>query len=210
MWDLLIQTQQHFLPDDLGADLLIRLVGGHAVGEQLRPLHGVPLHLGQQILQTVAGAGGDGDDGVEIRVDLAVCGDDRQQIVLALHGVDLVDAQYAGQLLLPDALEKDFLRLSHMGDGLHQQQRAVHIAEAGGHDLYHVIPQSGLGLVQSRRIQQNVLGVLPIHNAVDPVPGRLGLVGNDGDLFAHQRVGQAGFAHVGSSANGDHGGFCNV
>jgi transcriptional regulator with XRE-family HTH domain len=83
------------------ADLLIRLVGGHAVGEQLRPLHGVPLHLGQQILQTVAGAGGDGDDGVEIRVDLAVCGDDRQQVVLALHGVDLVDAQYAGQLLLP-------------------------------------------------------------------------------------------------------------
>ena len=33
--DLLFQAQQHFLPDNLGADLGVGLVGGHAVGEQL-------------------------------------------------------------------------------------------------------------------------------------------------------------------------------
>ena len=37
----LSRQQQHLLPDDLGADLLLRLVGGHAVGEELRALHGV-------------------------------------------------------------------------------------------------------------------------------------------------------------------------
>ena len=205
--DLLIQTQQHFLPNDLGADLLIRLVGGHAVGEQLRSFHGVPLHLGQQLLQTVAGAGGDGDDGVEIRVDLAVCGDDRQQIVLALHGADLIDAQYAGQLLLPDALEKDLLRLSHVGDGLHQQQGGLHTGQTLPYDLHHIVPQPGAGLVQARRIQQDELGVAPVHYTVDAVSGGLGLVGDDGDLLTHQGVGETGLAHVGPSAHGDHSGF---
>ena len=163
-----------------------------------------------QILQAAAGVGGDGNDGVEIRVDLAVCGDDRQQIVLALHGVDLVDAQYAGQLLLPDALEKDFLRLSHVGDGLHQQQGAVHVGEAGGDDLHHVVPQGGLGLVEAGRVQQDILGVLPVHHAVDAVPSGLCLVGDDGHLFPHQGVGQAGLAHVGPSAHGNHGDVFDV
>ena len=209
MGDLLIQTQQQLFPQQLAHDLPFRLVGGLSVREQLRTFLGVFLQFMHQIVQTAALMGRNGNDGVKSVPHLVVSRNHRQQL-RRLHSVDLVDAQDAGDLFLPDAVDQRLLRSSHMGDGLHQQQRAVHIAEAGGHDLYHVIPQSGLGLVQSRRIQQNVLGVLPIHNAVDPVPGCLGLVGNDGDLFAHQRVGQAGLAHVGPSANGDHGGFCNV
>ena len=64
--------------------------------------------------------------------------------------------------------------------------------------------------MQTRCLQQDELGVAPVHHAVNAVAGGLGLVRNDGDLLAHQRVGQAGLAHVGSSAHGDHSGFCDV
>ena len=108
-------------------------------------------------------------------------------------------------MLLLDAADEGQLRSTHMGDGLHQQQRAVHVAEAGGDDLHHIVPQGGLGLVKARGIQQDILGVLPVHHAVDAVPGGLGLVGNDGYLFPHQGVGQAGLTHVRPSADRDHG-----
>ena len=208
--DLLVQTPQHLLPHDLGADLAVRLIGGHAVGEQLRPLLRVFFQLVHQILQPVARPGGDGDDGVKAVIRLTVRGDDLQQRVLLLHGVDLIDAQHTGQVFLPDALEQNALRLAHMGDGLHQQQRALYAAQALPHHLDHVVPQTAAGLVQARRIQQDILGIAPVHHAVNTVAGGLGLVRHDGDLLAHQCVGQAGLAHVGPSAYRDHRGFRNV
>ena len=208
--DLLVQTLQHLLPHDLRAHLSVRLVGGHAVREQLRPLLGVVLQLRQQLLQTVAGACGEGDNGVEPVVYFAVGGDHRQQVLLFLHGVDLVDAQHHRKLFLLNAPQQNALRLAHMGDGLHQQQRALHGAETFPHHLHHVVAQTAAGLVQARRVQQHELGVAPVHHAVDAVAGGLGLLGYNGDLFAHQRVGQAGLAHIGPSAHGDHGSFCDV
>ena len=113
-------------------------------------------------------------------------------------------------MLLLDALNEGQLRAAHMGDGLHQQQGAVHVGEAGGDDLHHILSQGGFGLVEAGGVQQDILGVLPVHHAVDAVPGGLGLVGDDGDLFAHQGVGQAGFAHVGAAADGDHSNVFDV
>ena len=208
--DLLVQTLQHLLPHDLGAHLCIGLIGGHAVGEQLRSLLGVLLQLGQQLLQTVAGPCGDRDNGVETVVYLAVGGDHRQQVLLFLHGVDLVDAQHRRKLLLLNAPQQNALRLAHMGNGLHQQQRALHGAETFPHHLHHVVAQTAAGLVQARCVQQHELGVAPVHHAIDAVAGGLGLLGYNGDLFAHQRVGQAGLAHIGPSAHGDHGSFRDV
>ena len=97
-----------------------------------------------------------------------------------------------------------------MGDGLHQQQGAVHVGEAGGDDLHHVVPQGGLGPVQAGGVQEDELGVAPVHHTVNAVPGSLGLVGDDGDFFPHQGVGEAGLAHVGPAADGDHGSFFDV
>ena len=138
---------------------------------------------------------------------LAICVDHRQQLVLFGNGVDFVDAQDARQLLLPDTLQQDLLRLSHVGDGLHQQHCALHIRQALPHNLYHVVPQPGPGLVQPRGIQQHELRVPPVHHAVNAVAGGLGLTRHDGDLLPHQGVGQAGLAHIGPPAHGDHSGF---
>ena len=207
--DLLVQTPQHLLPHDLGAHLAVRLIGGHAIGEQLGSLLCVLGQLGHQVIQPVPCPCGDGDDGIEAVIRLTVRRDDLQQRLLLLHRVDLVDTQHAGQMLLLNTLEQHPLRLSHMGDGLHQQQRALHVAQALPHHLHHVVAQTAAGLVQTRRIQQDILGIAPVHHAVNAVAGGLGLVRHDGDLLAHQRVGQTGLAHIGPSAYGDHRRFRN-
>ena len=209
MGDLLIQTQQQLFPQQLAHDLPFRLVGGLSVREQLRAFLRVFLQFLHQIVQTAAAVGGDRDDSVKTVPRLIVGGDHRQQL-RRLYGVDLVDAEDTGNLFLFDPLNQRLFRGAHMGDGFHQQQRAVHVCQTGGDDLHHVIAQSGFGLVQARRIQQDELGIAPVYDAVDPIPGGLRLVGNDGDLFAHQCVGQAGFAHIGPAADGNHGGFRNV
>ena len=207
--DLLIQAEKQLLPDDLAHHLPLRLVAGLTVREQLGALLGVLAQLVHQIVQPAAGMGGDGDDGVKAAPDLVIGGDHRQQRG-GLHGVDLVDAEDAGNFFLLDALDQGLLRAAHMGNGLHQQKGTVHIGETGGDDLDHIVPQSGLGLVEAGGIQQDILGVLPVHHTVNPVPGGLCLVGDDGDLLPHQCIGEAGFAHIGPAADGDHSNVFNV
>ena len=207
--NLLVQAEEQLFPEQLPHHLPLRLVGGLPVREELGALLGVFPQLRHQLVQTAAGTGGNGDDGVEAVPSLVIGRDDRQQL-RRFHGVDLVDAQDTVQLFLPDALDQGLFRSAHMGDRLHQEQGAVHVGEAGGDDLDHVVSQGGLGPVEARGVQKNKLGVLPVDHAVDAVPGGLGLVGDDGDFLAHQGVGQAGLAHVGAAADGNHGGFCDV
>ena len=97
-----------------------------------------------------------------------------------------------------------------MGDGLHKQQRGLHIGQTFAHDLDHIVAQTGAGLVQTRRIQQHKLRIAAVDHAVNAVACGLRLVGHNGDLLAHQGVGQAGLAHIGPAADGNHGGFCDV
>ena len=124
--DLLVQAQQQLLPQDLPHHLPLRLVAGLSVREQLGTLLGVFPQFLHQVIQAAAGVGGDGDDGIKAVPGIAVGGNHRQQR-RRLHGVDLVDAEDAGNLLLPDPVNEGLLRPAHMGDRLHQQQGAVHV-----------------------------------------------------------------------------------
>ena len=206
--DLLVQVSEQLLPDDLRHDLALRLVGGHAVGEELGALLRVFGQLVHQLLQALLPLGGDGDDGVEIVLG-AVGRHDLQQHGL-LHGVDLVDDQHRRQALLFDAGDELPLRDPHLGHRLHQQAHGVHVRHGVLHHLHHIVPQPGAGPVEARGVHEHELGVPPVHHAADAVPGGLGLGGDNGDLLPHQGVGQSGFAHVGPAGNGDHGGFLDL
>ena len=61
-----------------------------------------------QILQAAAGVGGDGDDRIKAVPCLVVSGDHRQQL-RRFHSVNLVDAEDAGDLLLPDPVDECLL-----------------------------------------------------------------------------------------------------
>ena len=204
--DLLLQVPEHLLADDLRDDLALGLVGAHALGEEPGALHGVLLAGLQQILHALAGLGGDGNDGLECK-GLVVGGDNGQELFLVLHLVDLVDDQNGGDPQLPEAGDQRLLLGAEVGNGLHQQQAEIHVGDGVLHHGHHIIAQLGPGLVEARGIHKDELGVAPVQDAADPVPGGLGLVGDDGDLLAHQGIRQGGLAHVGPSANGDHTGF---
>ena len=97
-----------------------------------------------------------------------------------------------------------------MGDRLHQQQRRFDLRKALAHNLDHVVAETGARLVQARRVEQDILRIAAVHDAVDAVARGLRLAGDDGDLLAHQRVCQTGLADVRPAADGDHSGFFDV
>ena len=200
--DLLVQTLQQLLPHQFRADLPLRLVGDHVLGEKVGPLRGELVQFLHQFLQPVAGLGGDGQDGRKI-MGLAVKGDDLQQPRF-LHGVDLVDDKDGGHAALLDAPDQLLFLRSDGRHGLHQQQHAVHIRHALLHHADHEVPQPCPWLVEARGVHQHELGLAPVHDGGDAVAGGLGLVGHDGHLLPHQGVGQRGLSHIGPPAQGNH------
>ena len=206
--DLLVQALEQLFPHQLRADLPLGLVGDHIVREEMRAFLGVFLHLRQQLLQALTGLGRDGQNGVEV-IGRGVGSHDLQQAGL-VHAVDLVDHQQSRGAGLPQALDQGLFLGSDGGHRLHQQQHQIHIRHALLDHVDHVIAQARAGLVEARGVHQHELGIAPAHNGGDAVPGRLGFIGNNGDLLPHKGVGQSGFSHVGPSADGDHCRFCHL
>ena len=198
--DLLLQGVEDLFTDDLCADLLFGLVSDHISGEELGAFGQVAGQQLHQFLNAVLPLGGDGHDGIEV-VDLAVGINDRQQLGL-FHGVDLVDDQDRGDLHALDLLDEFLLGAAHIGDGLHQQEDAVHVGHALLDHVHHVVAQAVGCLVEAGGIHEDELAVPTGEDGADAVAGGLGLVADDGDLLTHQGVGQGGLAHVGTAADG--------
>ena len=96
-----------------------------------------------------------------------------------------------------------------MGDRLYQKRGAVHALQTFPDHFHHIFPQRGAGLMQSGRIQQNDLRIVPVDHAADTISRCLRLITDNGDFFPDQSVCKAGFAHVGPSADGGHDRFPN-
>ena len=134
--------------------------------------------------------------------------DNGEQVVLFRNGVDLVDAQNGGQTRLPDLLDQLLLGDADVRHRLDEQSDEVHVRDGIARDLDHVVAQTAARLVKARGIEQDELRIALGHDAVDAVARGLRLIGDNGDLLADERVGQAGLADVRTPAEGDHGGFC--
>jgi len=61
--------------------------------------------------------------------------------------------------------------------------------------------QSGFCVMQAGGINQNYLRIFPCHNALDPVPRRLGLRRNNRNLLSHQAIHQCRLSRVRPSHN---------
>ena len=112
-------------------------------------------------------------------------------------------------MVLLDLCDQAFLCRADVRDRLYHQHGYVHLGYRVGHDLAHVVTQTGARLVQTRRVQQNILRFSAAEHTRDARACRLRLAGYDGHLLAHQLVGQRGFAHVRPSYNGNDRSFCN-
>ena len=203
--NLPIEAPQELFPDDLRHDLPLGLVGGDILREEERAFHCVFFADRQQILHTISRLGGNGNNGIEA----CLLGIDRNhfQQLLLLHGIDLIDGKNRRTVAALDFLQQTLLLGTDGGDGLHHQNGQIHIGNGIPGHIHHIVAQLGAGAMVAGGIHKDKLGVFPGDDAADPVSGGLGFIGNDGDLFADQKVRQGGLAHVGPSGNGNHSGF---
>ena len=121
--------------------------------------------------------------------------DDRKQL-LFFYCVDLVDDQDGGHVVLFDLVDQALLRRADVCDRLDNKRRHVHLGDRIGHDLAHIVAQTGARLVQAGRVQKDILRLALIQHARDARARGLGLVRYDGDLLADQLVCHGGFADI--------------
>ena len=207
MRHLAFKIEQQLFADELGADLLFGLIGRHALREECRRLHGELVQFLEKLLHTVAGLGGDGDDGVE-GIRLAVERDNSEEL-FGLHGIELVDGKHRRAVCRLDARDQLALLRPERGDRLHNEHDGVHVRDALAHNADHIVAEARARLVEAGGIEKYELRFAALAHGGDAVSRRLRLVGYDGDLLSGESVRQGGFADVGTSADGDHGSFRN-
>src|SRR4029453_19085705 len=78
----------------------------------------------------------------------------------------------------------------------------VYLRPGGPDDIVEALAQQGSWLVQTWSVDQDELGIRPMHDAADGVPRGLRLCRGDDDLLADQRIGQRGFAGIGAAHYG--------
>ena len=87
--------------------------------------------------------------------------------------------------------------------GVDDQQAAVRIGELVLDPVLHPFGELVARTLDARQVNEDQLPVGPVGDAADRPPGRLGLVGDDRDLGADDRVGQRRLADVRPAGKGD-------
>ena len=128
-------------------------------------------------------------------MELAVLIDQRQERVF-LYQVDLVDKEKDRRRDLFERFNDEFVPRSGRLGGLNEQEDHVHFIIGRERGVHHVLVHFVLGFVDTGSVDEHELGVGRVHDAEDPVPRGLGLVGDDGDLFAEQMVEECGLADI--------------
>ena len=208
MRDLVGEQAQHLLADNFSDKLTLWLIGYHVLREQLRAFDGVFVDFGEQLLYTLAGACRDGHNRIEL-MHRRIGRNDSEQLLL-LDGVDLVDDEDRRHVMLLDLCNQAFLGRADIRDRFYHQNGNVHLGNRVRHHLAHVVAQTGARLVQTRRVQKDVLRAVFVQKTRDARARGLRLAGYDSHLLAHQLVCQRGFAHVRPSYNGYDRSFCNL
>ena len=198
----LAREHNDLFADDFGGQETGRLVGQIIGREILRPLGQRRQNAFLQRLEAVGGNCRYGDDLGE-RVLLPVSIDQGQQRLLVRQQVDLVRQQEDGNGQLLDQRQRVLVAGREFARCIDHQQEQVAALQCLPHLGHHALVHARLGPVDSRRVQKDDLGVGPVHDPLDAVPRGLRLVGDDGDLGAHQRVQQRRFANIRPPENGN-------
>ena len=109
--------------------------------------------------------------------------------------VDLVDHQDDGALDLREFLDVGLILVALL-HGVGDIEDDVRVADGRVHEVQHVLLEPVVGLQDARGVGIHDLVVLPIDDAHDAVPRRLGLRRDDGKLLAHQGVHEGGLPDV--------------
>mmetsp|Transcript_15309 Transcript_15309/g.36443 ORF Transcript_15309/g.36443 Transcript_15309/m.36443 type:complete len:329 (+) Transcript_15309:459-1445(+) len=120
----------------------------------------------------------------------------------AVHRVELVGDQHDRLVLGQQGQHLGVVqpKAARLDDKEHQ----VHIGQHAVDGAVEGAVQRGVVLgLETRRVDEDELGLVHGAHAGDAVTGGLGLVGRDADLLAHQRIEQRGLADIGPTDDGD-------
>ena len=101
-----------------------------------------------------------------------------------------------GTPVLLELCDQALLGRTDVRDRLDHQHRRVHLGDRVGHDLAHIVAQLCARLVQTRRVQKDVLRAVFVQKTRDARARGLRLARNDGHLLADELVGERALAHV--------------
>ena len=195
--NFIAHKQQGFFAHQLGDQLFFRHIGKGFIVKIVRTLIAVGLQHGKQLVTAGAVLGGNRQHLVKAAelLDLAAAG---FQLGQAVEQVYLVDDRHSGTALLQGGHHPQ-LGIGELPLRLKQHQGHIHVLQAGGGGLGHTGVQLVAGGMDAGGVHQHILHGSLGNDAGDAAAGGLGLLGDDGHLFAHKVVGQAGFAHVGAT-----------
>ena len=197
MGHLIPHEKQQLFPDEFRHQFLFGHIGESVIIEIMRAF--VPV-LGQAFQQFVTSGAVLGGDGIDVLKHaqafdlLLTC----FQFGKALQKVHLVDDRN-GRTGFAQGLDHGGLGFGEFPERLEEHQGHVHILDAGRGRLSHAGIQLIARGVDTGGIHQHILHRAFGDHAGDAAAGGLGFLGHDGDLFPHQRIGQAGLAHVGAA-----------
>ena len=134
-------------------------------------------------------------------VQLAVLVHQRQQIVLRLHRVDLVQNQNHRRPVRPQHAQR---ALVFFGKGLrrvHHIDQQVALLQRSAHRVHHAFINGRIGLMNTRRVDEDHLRLVGGHHALNSRARRLRLIRDDRYLLPHQRVQKCGLAGIRPAEN---------
>ncbi len=131
--------------------------------------------------------------------------------VARLQPVDLVDGDHDGDAEAEHALADEPVPGADPRPAVDHEQHGVDLVEGPVDGALHALGEGVARSLKAWHVDEHELVALAVRDAEDPATGRLGLVRDDDDLRAAERVDERGLPDVGPAGDGDeaalHGSF---
>ena len=120
-----------------------------------------------------------------------------------LQPVDLVERDHDGDAEPEDARGDEAVAGADPLPRREDEQNCLHLLERGVDRLLHALGQLVERPLEAGQVGEDELVVVAVRDPEDAPPGRLRLVGDDGDLAAAERVDERRLADVRPAGDGD-------
>ena len=203
--DLVPCEPERLLADPLRDLVVHRQIGALVDREVERPLGQQRDELVTKLRDPVAGLRAHGVERVEVaevRRRLHLLRD-----VSALQPVDLVERDHDGDAERVDALRDEAVSSPDPLTRGEHEQHPLDAFEGGVDRVLHPLGERIERTLEAREIGEDELVVLGVRDSEDAAPGRLRLVGDDGDLAAAEGVHERRLAHVRAPRDRDEAGL---
>ena len=148
-----------------------------------------------QILDADTFHGGDGEEFGELE-ELAEMVENREDLALVLQRIDLVEDRNHGRAVFAENTNGVGILVGNALGGIDDVDQEVALFERAAHGVHHPLVDGGIGFVDTRGVNEVDLRIVLRPHALDGGAGCLGLVRDNRDLLADERIEEGGLARI--------------